>query len=357
MRTLLLVSRGLNRPEQDELQKLEEADKYPRVTLLPRTLNADVLDERFLERSVPPVRRFLYRPLPIVVRQILEAYIIRHRYDVIVSWAEQLGLPLAALFRLTWVKHPHVTIFSWISKPKKAEILRRVWMRIDKMILMSSVQNRYAVDSLGVPPSHIGLLRWPVDEKFWRVIDRPTDMICTVGSEMRDFPTLIEALRGQEIPCHIAAGTHVMKRSRSVQAIEEVGPLQGNITFGKKSLLELRDLYARSRFVVIPLLATDTDNGTTSILEAMAMGKAVICSRAAGQVDVVQDGETGVYVPVGDVEALRHAIRYLWDHPEETKRMGDAGRLYIERHHTLDAWVRQVKLLVEDSISMHSSRT
>ena len=34
-----------------------------------------------------------------------------------------------------------------------------------------------------------------------------------------------------------------------------------------------------SLFVVMPLLESDTDNGITVILEAMAMGKTVICSR------------------------------------------------------------------------------
>ena len=35
------------------------------------------------------------------------------------------------------------------------------------------------------------------------------DLVCTVGREMRDYVTLIEALRPLEIPCHIAAGTAI----------------------------------------------------------------------------------------------------------------------------------------------------
>ncbi len=87
-------------------------------------------------------------------------------------------------------------------------------------------------------------------------------------------------------------------------------------------LTELRDLYARSRFVVVPLHASDTDNGVTVILEAMAMGKAVICSRTRGQVDVIQEGVTGIYVPVGDAAALRAAILSLWAEPQRAQQMG-----------------------------------
>jgi glycosyltransferase involved in cell wall biosynthesis len=114
---------------------------------------------------------------------------------------------------------------------------------------------------------------------------------------------------------------------------------------------ELRRLYDRSRFVVIPLMETDTDNGTTSILEAMATGNAVICSRVHGQRDVLRDGETGIFVPPRDPRALRDAIEHLWNNPDKAREMGNRAREYIERHHTLDAWVGHVRLIVDDVLA------
>ena len=102
---------------------------------------------------------------------------------------------------------------------------------------------------------------------------------------------------------------------------------------GKRSFAELRRLYARSRFVVVPLLPTDNDNGITSILEAMGMGRAVICTRTRGQVGVVIEGETGLMVPPGDARALREAIQYLWEHPDVAERMGRAGRQRVAPLH------------------------
>ena len=113
---------------------------------------------------------------------------------------------------------------------------------------------------------------------------------------------------------------------------------------------ELRSLYARSRFLVMPLLPTETDNGTTSILEAMAMGKPVICSRVNGQRDVIVDGETGLFVPPGDPKALREAIIYLWSHPEKADRMGAAARMYVEKYHSLDTWADEVHRVVESAV-------
>jgi glycosyltransferase involved in cell wall biosynthesis len=118
-------------------------------------------------------------------------------------------------------------------------------------------------------------------------------------------------------------------------------------------LTELRDLYARSRFVVVPLQPSDTDNGVTVILEAMAMGKPVICSRTRGQVDVIQEGVTGIYVPVGDAGALRKAILTLWNEPLRAQEMGRNARAYVERYHTLEKFTSTAKSATEASLNGH----
>lgn len=346
-RTLFLVSAGLHLPERDAWARRETEDQYPRQLPLFERLNAEPLDERFLA-GVPFWRSALTRPLGTGIAQVLEALYVRKRYDVIVSWAEHLGLPLAGLFPFVRKTTPHVAIFSWISKPKKARILQWVHPSIDRIILMSSAQRDFAVNALRIPRSRIALLKWPVDEKFWRPLGAPQDMICAVGREMRDYATLIDALRGSDIPCHIAAGGQldVGKDDPWIRELSRRDTLPGNVTVGGMNFADLRKLYDRSRFVVIPLFETDTDNGTTSILEAMSMGKAVICSRVKGQLDVIQDGITGLFVPPGDAGALRAAITALWSNPERAEEMGRRGREHIERHHALDGWVNDVQQVV-----------
>ena len=93
------------------------------------------------------------------------------------------------------------------------------------------------------------------------------------------------------------------------------------MTVGAKTFAELRALYARSRFVVVPLLPSDSDNGITTILEAFAMGKAVICTETAGQIGVLEHGVNCLRVPAFDVEALRAAIVELWRDPQMCQRL------------------------------------
>jgi glycosyltransferase involved in cell wall biosynthesis len=248
-----------------------------------------------------------------------------------------------------------VALFSWISTPRKAALLRRVHSHIDKIIVWSSAQYEFGRDHLKIPVSKLVQLRWLVDQQFWRPMQAETDMISAVGREMRDYATLVEAIRGWNVPCHIAAKVDVGKKDPWMIDLRHADALPPHVTVGSKGYLDLRRLYARSRFIVIPLYPSDTDNGVTVMTEAMAMGKPVICSRVAGQRDVLEDGVNGIFVPPQDPRALRQAIEYLWTHPEECGRMGCEGRKRIERFHTLDRFVADVRATVEEAIALRVS--
>jgi glycosyltransferase involved in cell wall biosynthesis len=73
------------------------------------------------------------------------------------------------------------------------------------------------------------------------------------------------------------------------------------------------------------VLSSETEGLGTSLLDAMAAGKACIGTRAGGIPEAVADGETGLIVPTHDPTALSHAIvRLLQDEPLR-QRMGEAG--------------------------------
>ena len=360
-KTLALVSKGLEQPDLDELLRKEAMDQCPRASLFATTLQSDILDERFLQ-TVPLIRRLVYKLLPIYIAQVLEAYWIRKNYDAVITWSEKLSLLFALLLKLTGSRTPLVCMMSWVAKPKLGIPLKLLYSHMDRIILWSSVHLDYALNVLKIPPSKIEFIRFYVDQQFYRPMETEMDMICSAGAEMRDYPTLIEALRRLNIRCHLAAGKSRGQLFDTVKAIYECGPLPDHITAGKmSSLAELRGLYARSFFVVIPLLppktdnrlkrwplfSTRADNGVTAILEAMAMGKAVIASLVERQGDIIQDGKTGILVPPGDPAALCEAIQTLWEQPERAKQIGQAGRQFIEENHNLDRFMDRLRDVVE----------
>jgi len=307
-------------------------------------------DEAVLDSAPPWTIR---APLPRWVKLATELRRRRDEYDVVVTWSERLSLAVMTLDRLLGPAKPHIVMSYWFSRPSFRATMLACGDSLHAIITWSSVQRAFAVERLGIAPEKIYLVRHFVDQLFWTAQDRETDMICSAGAEMRDFPTLIEAMRGTDIPCHIATDHVRVDRfgfGRRVSASKFSAGASGNVTIGRKSSLELRDLYARSRFVVVPLRATDTDNGVNVILESMAMGKPVICSRTRGQVDVIEEGVTGLFVPVGDVAALRGAIQALWSDPRRCRAMGRAARAYVEKHHKLETFCRDVKSAIDASL-------
>jgi phosphatidylinositol alpha-1,6-mannosyltransferase len=67
-------------------------------------------------------------------------------------------------------------------------------------------------------------------------------------------------------------------------------------------------------------------------LEASACGKPIVATDAGGIRDAVKDGETGIVVPDGDVDAVANAVKRLLDHPEQADAMGRNGKSYAALH-------------------------
>lgn len=72
------------------------------------------------------------------------------------------------------------------------------------------------------------------------------------------------------------------------------------------------------------------------ILQAQAMGRAVVATTVGGIPEVVEDGVTGLLVPPRNPEALAERIKALLGDPGLRERIGAAGRERVEKEHTLD---------------------
>jgi glycosyltransferase involved in cell wall biosynthesis len=335
----------------------------PTGTVAPRSYLFDELfahkyDDATLdhEHAPSPLLALAERTLPSTVRLALAIQRRQQDYDVVLSWGERLTFALAGVQTVSGRGRAHVAMLYWFSKPAVRLPLRAFGNSLQAIVTWSSVQREYAIERLGIGAEKIYLIKHYADQLFWSPREREIDMICSAGSEMRDYPTLFEALRGTGIRCHVASDHVRAERFRFGRRIpiEAYRHLVGDsVTIGRTTWPELRELYARSRFVVVPLRPSDTDNGVTVILEAMAMGKPVIVSRTQGQVDVVEDGVTGIYVPVGDARALRAAMLDLWNNPARAAEMGRAARAYVEEHHTLDMFCQNVRAAIDASLDGH----
>ena len=84
------------------------------------------------------------------------------------------------------------------------------------------------------------------------------------------------------------------------------------------------------------------DNFPNALIESYAFKKAVIATDFGSMQYMVKNGETGFKFKYGDVEDFKSKIRYMFEHPEETKMMGENGYKLIETVYSPEAHYNQL---------------
>jgi glycosyltransferase involved in cell wall biosynthesis len=345
-------------------------------SVLAAALNAEVIDYDTVEASA--TARLLRRLFGMATAQAWQAFTRREQYSAIVTDGEHIGMPLAMLLKLARSRVAHVTIGHRLAAPKKQPFFR--WLKLHhhmtRIALHSQLQYDMSQRVLGIPDDHIALVPYQVDTEFWQPQQPVAEeqLISSAGLEYRDYPTLFEAVDGLDVRVVVGAASHWSRRRNTAH---DRRPAK-NVEVGAFDYFALRDLYARSAIVVVPLADVDFQAGVTTILEAMSMGKPVIVTHSHGQTDVVEDRRsitrgnpprprpvsftrllaeenghavepTGFYVPPSDAAALRRAIVYLLEHPQERARLGAAGRRSVERLFTVDQFGERMAALVDEA--------
>jgi glycosyltransferase involved in cell wall biosynthesis len=211
---------------------------------------------------------------------------------------------------------------------------------VDHFLCLSR-RSKLELESIyGVPATRITNIGSRVDTTFFT--PRPSapvaPQVCSAGAVNRDYATLIEAVAPLGIPLKIAADTAWAHSTTEAKR----GPVPGFVEMRSWGSYErLRDLYAESAVVVVPL-SKPMLSGVTVALEAMAMGRPVILSHNPYVEDFVRDGENGLFVPPNDPGALREKIRYLLDHPAQSERMGARARDWVLQNFTVDLYVDKI---------------
>ena len=85
----------------------------------------------------------------------------------------------------------------------------------------------------------------------------------------------------------------------------------------------------RCLFGVLPSVGPEAC--ATVVMEAMACGKPMVASDIGGMPDLIDNGETGLLVPPGDVGELARAMQLLLDRPDLIIAMGAASLARVEQ--------------------------
>jgi glycosyltransferase involved in cell wall biosynthesis len=357
-RVLLTVS-GVIEPDLESriAQNLRPRPDYIEMA---GAMDADIVDVAEARRRAGRLGRVIERVAGAPGLLAWVCFRERTRYRAVFTDGEQVGLPLALLSRLTFRRpFAHVMIVHIISVPKKSLLFRLLHLgrHVDTIVVYSSAQKRYLVEELGFPADRVHFTPFTVDTGFFSPSQVPgrtgvEPMICTAGLECRDYATLMAAVRGLAARVVVAAASPWSKRK------DETGEMQlpANVEVCRLGFADLRQLYADADAVVMPLQDVEFQAGITTILEAMAMGRAVVCTRTRGQTDIIVDGSTGVYVPPGDAERLRAAVQGLIDDPDRAARLGAAARDYVVAECDIAVYAKRLAEVVDAAAARHGVR-
>jgi glycosyltransferase involved in cell wall biosynthesis len=97
---------------------------------------------------------------------------------------------------------------------------------------------------------------------------------------------------------------------------------------GYLSRVEVLDIFARSQCVVVPSLCGETFGLTA--LEAFSCGTPVVASRLGGLTELLTASQGGFLADPNQPDTFSQAIRQLLSDHQEARRLGKAGRAFVE---------------------------
>lgn len=186
-------------------------------------------------------------------------------------------------------------------------------------------------------PVVLGVGRLVAKKGFEYLVRAFQQVLSTANSRHDSFPGCSDS------PVLVLGGDGAQRRELETLAyhakVGEQVRFCGRVPWG-----EMPALLALADVVVVPSVRDSQGNQDglpTVALEAMAAGKPVVASALGGLPLVVEDGQTGLLVPPGQVEALAEALTSLLQEPAKARALGKAGQARVERELSWRAVARQ----------------
>jgi glycosyltransferase involved in cell wall biosynthesis len=174
---------------------------------------------------------------------------------------------------------------------------RSVSRRVDAYIAISELSRERIKRYLG---RESVVVHPPVETHRFAPGD-PGDSLLVVSELVRHkrLPVALEAARRAGAPIDVVGS------GPEYQALRDAYPEAQFL--GRPSDVELAELYARARAVLVPSM----EEFGIAAVEAQAAGRPVIAAAAGGALETVLDGSTGRLVQLGDVDAFAQAIEKI----------------------------------------------
>lgn len=247
-----------------------------------------------------------------------------------------------------------------LASSKRNKYLHRMLWRLVNRIVVVSESSRALLQVEGIPDSRIltihngiNAARFLIGEDRWGMRDRlgfdreqpllgivaRLDAIKNHASLLRAMPCVIQAHPDASL---LIIGDGPLRADLERQAAE-LG-LGGHVRF-----LGMRDDVPELLVALdVVVLCSLSEGLSLTLLEESAAGSSVVATAVGGNPEIIEDGITGLLVPMGNDAALADAINRLLDDPERAHAFGQAARLQFMREFTLARMVSRYVEVYED---------
>lgn len=203
----------------------------------------------------------------------------------------------------------------------------RALQSVERFVVFSQMEREIYSSYFDLPAERFDMLHWGVRAPDVDLNAAPAvagDYICALGSQGRDYKTLLLAMRKlPQLRLVIVAATGNLARLA----------IPANVTVKTDiPLAQAMNILAHCRFMVLPLQGSKVPCGHVTIVSAMHLGKAVIATDSSGLEDYIAPQVSGLTCPAHDDAALATAIQSLLEDPALSLQLGLAGQRYARQH-------------------------
>ncbi len=168
-------------------------------------------------------------------------------------------------------------------------------------------------------------------------------------SEEKGIFTLLRAMRDVKRSklLIIGDGPKLEEAKRFAMTVEA-----DNVEFmGYQSGDTLKSLIANCQFVTIN--SEWYENNPMSVIESMALGKAIVGSSIGGIPELIEDGKNGYLYEAGNEKALAIQLNKMLDHPEQAEIFGKVSYDKAQRFFNAKEHYRHFMTIAEDVVKDH----
>ena len=287
--------------------------------------------------------------------QQIRAVLCQGNYDLVYSSGPNDTVFLSLLKHLGIFRKPLVVK---LERPFRDTAVNRFLAKIlvqghDKVLCLSQRLYDQLRNDYQIPADKLGALEWGPHLPSYRAThDLATDshdhsFLISAGGERRDYSTLVSAFQGIEFPLRVYC------TGKSAPDPDRVPPnvsvfYSDRVEKKTLTLPQLLEQYYRSYAIAIPLdipphkASYSNSYGFTSLLDAMALGKAVLMTRNQ-QIDIdIEKEKIGFWLDYQDITGWQQAISYLLTHPDEVQEMGDRANYLAQHKYNLENYSAQL---------------